>query len=299
MFKFNIIYTPNTVKYLIPFAKSIVKHNDIYIRLVSNNCTNEELKILNDETEINPNFLFHKIDTKTTLAHHEVLNQLFELDNDDFFAFMDSDIFCNGSFMSTFFNSLQNNSTVFSCKPISISPKIPEINKLQGRHFHDNNNNLIGGSYFAIYKRKDIMKIMNSLDFLFDRKNWSDLKPTTTSQLKLAGMVYEKYDTAKLLNFALRENGFKLNYLEHQNLFHIGGLSWNNSLIGKNKNAPQFSNSILGQVLKKRLKIAQYFSDYISFCLGEKKQPEPPKLSESENEKMLKIIFELKNIYTE
>jgi|GEM_PF-3879534 len=297
MLKFNIIYTTDTVKYLLPFAKSVLQHNSVNIRLISNNCNQTEIEILKKEAHKTDRISFFKVETNTVLPHHQVLNQLYKLDEDEYFAFMDSDIFCNGHFVTTFSNSLETNSAVFSCKPISISPQTPEINKIQGRHFHDKNNKLIGGSYFAIYKRNDIDTVHKKLGFLFDRKNWIDLNPEMQSKLKQGDMVYEKYDTAKLLNFFLRENAFTLDYTEHQNLFHIGGLSWNKTFIQNKNIKPIFPDNNLGKVLKKRNDIAEYFSEYIDSCLEGRIHPEIPQVSEQENAKILKITAELNTLY--
>ncbi|MBT8233673.1 MAG: glycosyltransferase family 2 protein [Saprospiraceae bacterium] len=294
---FNIIFTPHTVRCLLPFAESIQRHNDVDIRLVSNNCSEKEDLQLKSKATNSECYHYYKVNTNKILQHHEVLNELYNIEEGHYFCFMDSDIFCNDCFLPFYLEKLEYSSAVFACKPILESPLSPEINKLQGRHFHDRNNRLIGGSYFAIYKRTAIEQAKQSLGFLFDRKDWNELNKNLQSKLEAKNMVYERYDTGKLLNFTILENGGQLDYHEHPNLFHIGGVSWNDSLIEQNAKKPSFPNNLLGDVLRRRQKVAKYFSDFIAHCLDNTEIPDVPQLSQSENEKLKEVSMALRKLY--
>ena len=301
--KFNIIFTTNTVKYLWPFTRSILNHTRHDVRVISNYCTDEEIQFLKDVTHDNPRIELHVSEVKAVVPHHWILNEIYPFDTEsEFFCIMDSDIFATGDFMTDFSKALESKSALFSCKPILESPLTPEkgINRLQGRHFHDRNGNLVGGSYFAIYRRAALDDIMNRTELKFDRIGWKNIPGKLRSQLKLKDMRYERYDTAKLLNIFLSHHGHEMVYIEHPMLHHIGGISWSKSKIEKDGKAFNLRSppGLLGDIVQRRRRIAKYFSDLIEAINLGNVHPHILDLeNETENYKVKKMTEDLCKIY--
>lgn len=287
---FNCIYTHGTVNLLLPMASSLITHNDIKLRLISNGCSKDEILILRNIAANNENILFYNYQFEKIVPHHEVLNHIFELDNDKYFCFLDSDIFCTSNFITSVIDDLNNTAALFSCKPISESPKEPELERLQGRHFHARKNRLVGGSYFAIYNRSNVKEIIKKTGLKFNRMEWVDIDHDIQSTLVDNALKYSRYDTAKLLNIFLHLNNYKLKYTEYDTVFHIGGLSWNTSINGNKKDLTfNVQNVSLKKAIDKRYTIASYFTDLIEALTYNKELPQLNRIDNLEEQEKIKL----------
>lgn len=282
--KLNIIYTTNTVKMLWPMTQSVIANSEVQIRLVSNGCTTGEYDFLKDQASADARLALYNYGADEIQQHHVILNELYKLDQgDDYFCFMDSDIFATGPFLSEFLDTLKGNGAVFSCRPALKSPDTPEaeLNRLQGRHFFSRSGNLVGGSYFAIYRRSKVDSIVDKYGVDFSRVSWHMIPTELQDRLVELELDYIAYDTAKLLNVLFIVEGFAMEYFEHPALYHLGGLSWNRSIL--KESAVEFRSKIEGienpvflTILKKRRLVANHFSCLIKAIVNKEDLPELP-----------------------
>jgi hypothetical protein len=96
---------------------------------------------------------------------------------------------------------------------------------MQGRHNKTAAGDCLGGTYFAIYHRKVISQLIQITNVGFERFWWSEIPSLYQRRLIQKGLKKEKYDTGKLLNFLLLEQGESLLFKNSSSLYHIGGVS--------------------------------------------------------------------------
>ncbi|RMG05844.1 MAG: hypothetical protein D6726_00570 [Nitrospirae bacterium] len=113
--RFNIIYTPETVRYLLIFVMSLLRWSDCSFRLVANGCSDDECDLLRRFCLSSEHLEFYRYPSKEMLPHGTVLTQLQKMEEGEFFCFMDSDIFATGPFMDDFRSLLSEYDGVFSC----------------------------------------------------------------------------------------------------------------------------------------------------------------------------------------
>lgn len=296
----NIIYTPGTVKYLWPMAKTFLNESEIKLRLVSNYCSEEENNFLHQLSKKFDKIVFYKIDTDRILPHCKVLNTIFILDNEEWFSIADSDIFTTGPILQKIKKILQHNLAFFSCKPLLTSPKSPEIDLIQGRHFHDRNNNLVGGSYFAIYRKKELKEFMRKNEVSFTRIQWPNIREDHQKLLLEKNLRYKQYDTSKLLNILLSLNDKSFHYEELPELNHIGGLSWSKSRVDNNPNfdVNKINHPELIPIITKRRIVAKYFTDLIEALVDNSEVPDHNILKNLEvNNNIENVVNKIKILY--
>src|SRR5205085_1545998 len=83
---------------------------------------------------------------------------------------------------------------------------------------------LFGSPHFAIYRRGPLDDTLRRWGLHFG-EGGKGLSEQARARLTDAGHDYFIYDTAKLVNIFLQEDGYVLRHTEHANLLHIGGLS--------------------------------------------------------------------------
>lgn len=301
---FNIIYTPNTVKLLWKFTESILHHSDIRLRIISNSCTDEEILFLERAVSNNPRLDLYIFKTNKIVPHHDVLNEIYNLDKDKtFFCFMDSDIFFAGDVIKDFLKEIESKSALYSGEPILHTEglKYDGVNRLQGRHFYAKNGRLVGASYCTMYRVKDLDVVMEKTGLLFNRMEWHELNEEIKNKLKEMNLKYERYDTAKLLNIFLEYYGYNHAYYESEYLFHIGGISDTTSSTENNFFFLKFLGKTTRKLLSvssKRRKIANYFTELIQALIDERKLPKLVDVkNDLENERLQKTTNELIRLY--
>ncbi|MGB1249598.1 MAG: glycosyltransferase [Candidatus Promineifilaceae bacterium] len=230
MLNFHIIYTPDTAQLLVPFVKSLLRHSDCHFRLVSNHCTNKDKQILKSTCQKETRLTY--IDLPTTEKpwdHGDALNYLYERDRSEYFCFMDSDIFAAGPFMHQFLPYMESYAGIFSCSSMWMresNKTLPlESRSVAGRFNRSKHGHCLGSTYFAIYRRDKIDKLMSSLNMRMAKCRWSDIDLETQVKLAHLELKHEQYDTARVLNLSLLAGGHKLYFAESTDLVHIGGVS--------------------------------------------------------------------------
>ena len=247
-FKFNIIYTPGTVKYLSFFVWSLLKWSDCSFRLVSNGCLPAERRYLQTLCRQDERLAFWSIPTKSSLPHGQVLNYLQAMSRSDYFCFMDSDIFATGDFLAGITPNLASHTGVFSGTPIWVKEE-EEVMPHAFRHMVGTFNRTdrgvcLGSTYVALYDNHALTELMQSTGIGFEEYRWHEIPEEVQEPLMSLGLDKDLYDTGKVLNLLLLSQGAELLYLDSPALCHIGGTSFQ---VGYD-NQPQ---SIKGRIINR------------------------------------------------
>ena len=97
---FNVVFTPGTVRRLLPFTLSLLQGTGVHLRLVANACGSGEVDLLRDAASADERISHFSLPARDPVAHGAALNHLFEAFPDEpHFAFADSDVIANGDFM--------------------------------------------------------------------------------------------------------------------------------------------------------------------------------------------------------
>lgn len=228
--KFNIVYTPGTVRYLGMFVHSLLKWSDASFRLVSNGCLPPERRFLRKLCDRDPRLDYWAIPTKTCMPHDQALNYLQAMTESDYFCFMDSDIFASGDFLGEVRERLTEHAGLFSGAPIWVTARdqiLPEAFQIMsGLHSQAHNGACLGSTFFAVYDNAALTAWMQSAGMGFETYEWSEIPREHQERLADMGLAKESYDTGKVLNLLLLSQGHRLTYLNLPHLCHIGGTSF-------------------------------------------------------------------------
>lgn len=225
---FNIIYTEKTVDRLLPFVDTLLKHSNCSFRLVNNGCTAQEAKTLEAYCVHSDRMEYYSMEFSDVLEHGKVLNHLQAIERNEYFAFMDSDIFATGPFLERHLKVLKTHDGICSCLPNWYDHQYVEMkDKLANMtgYFLNNHDHFLGVSFYSIYHKSAIQETIQSTGINFQRYTWRQLPEQHKSTLINLGLKKNSYDTAKLLNIFLQQRGRKLVYQSTPNLVHLGGFS--------------------------------------------------------------------------
>ena len=218
MLTFHIIYTPDTVRLLSFFAKSLLYYSDCKFCLVSNACKDYEKAILRQMCEEEERLSFIDLPTAKMWLHGKALNYLFRQNKSDYFCFMDSDIFATGAFMPQFEQLIQKNAGVFSCSSLWMRDEdktVPDnYSKLSGRYNRTPRGICLGSSYFAIYNKKKIKGLLSKSEIDLNKFYWNQIMPEHQQEIVLLGLKRNYYDTCRVFNLLLLNRGEKLHFEE-------------------------------------------------------------------------------------
>ncbi len=226
---FNIIYTPGTVHYLTFFVYSLLRWSDCSFRLVANGCSPEEEYALRDFCQQDVRLEFYRLPTKQVLEHGLALNHLQSLTQSAEFCFMDSDIYATGEFISQFLPLRTDHAAVFSCSPVwckaEDSVQRADNPIIAGEFNCTDNGRCLGNTYFAIYENALLTSFRQKHGIGFDRLTWQQLPRRLQQPLRAHHLQKEYYDTGKVLNLLLQDEGHQLIVREIETLQHLGGVS--------------------------------------------------------------------------
>jgi len=236
---FHIIYTPGTVRALLPFVDSLLEWSDLSFRLVSNGCAAEESAWLRARCEDERRLSFVDLKCRSMIEHGAVIDRLVAADRSEFFGFMDSDIIATGDFMSGILPVLDQASAVFSAWPITIrgEERVRPTDSIHtsGRHAWTADGTCIGGTYFAIYRREVLTRALAAEPLGF-RRAFDGLLPRSTQMfLREIGEDRLFHDSARALHFRIIAQGGVLRVHDTSELLHIGNFSANIGYLNRNR----------------------------------------------------------------
>lgn len=227
---FNIIYTPGTVQQLSFLVHSLLKwSNDCTFRLIANGCDTKEAQMLQAVCAGNPRLSYATLPTNTLILHGEALNYLQAQNSDDYFCFMDSDIYAVAEFMLTFEPLIDSYSGLFSAMPLRFPQSGLTLPKdttfMAGPYTHSEERLCLGTTFFAIYNNQVISEVRRATGIDFRKYRWEEIPAFYQGQLQALGLQVQLYDTAKVLNLVLHLHGHALHYQPCPELRHIEAVS--------------------------------------------------------------------------
>ena len=226
---FHIIYTPGSVQPLLPLVSTLLRHSKCHYRLVANGCSPDEIAHMERYAEQSDRLSVVRLPAKQQVNHGVALNQLFARSSDRYFCFMDSDILAAGDFMAELQPLLSAAAGVFSAWPLMVRnhEKVLQADHkyIGGHHLATPTGVCLGGSYFAMYQRAALTAAMQYAPAGFCVSSRRQLPLATRALLKRVGQERLFYDTGRLLNLILIDQGYLLRTLETEQLCHIGSYS--------------------------------------------------------------------------
>ena len=228
-FLFHMIYTPGTVRALLPFVDTLLRWSDCAFCLVANGCGTAEVALLRARCAGEPRLSWGSLPWPHKVEHGQALNFLLSTAERSPFCFMDSDILATGDFMLELQPALAGAAGVFSAWPVTIKagervqPAACEY--IGGRHSWTEHGECLGGSYFAIYERAALARALAAAPDGFNRGFWAQLPGQTQRFLREIGQQRLFYDTGRVLNLYLQTQGSALRVHDCAALLHLGSYS--------------------------------------------------------------------------
>ena len=225
----HIVYTPGCVKYLSLFLFSLLRWSTCTFRLIANGCRPDEIAFLQALCHRNSRLELQVLPYKLMVSHGKVLNYLHSQTSEEYFCFMDSDILATDEFLNNLLLYSSQYVGIFSASPVWCKHEEQTLSencsRMQGRHNTTTTGDCLGGTYFALYRTSIVTQLIQSSGIDFKRFLWSEIPLQYQRLLIKMGLKKEKYDTGKLLNFLLLEQGEALIFKESPSLHHVGGVS--------------------------------------------------------------------------
>ncbi|MEQ9423290.1 MAG: glycosyltransferase family A protein [Cyclobacteriaceae bacterium] len=227
----NIIYVKGSVNALLPLFDSLLKNSQCQFQIISNACTQDELRSLNAYCQRNSERVkLLDLMVTTIMPHHEVINVLLENETSDWFCFMDSDCLATGDFLGEWLFGMDESQALFTGFPIWYDYEnfkvIPHNYKvLFGEYCESHNGVKFGITYCACYRTTILKQVMKEFGITFQRYLWQNIPRSIQNQLMSAELRKEFYDTGKLINILMVLGGAKFKVNESHSLIHLGGIS--------------------------------------------------------------------------
>lgn len=229
-FVFNIVWTRGVFAYLRYLVASQIDRSAARFRFVVNRCPPAEVEAMEAFAARHPERVVEVLDVTRPglMGHGDALDAVLDRSHDgEYFAFVDPDILARGPFLADFARRLAEGFDVVTsgrgvwCETDVVPDGHPGVN---GEYFYSPEGYVFGSPHFAIYRR-------DALDGV--RERWGirlgmggpEFPEGVRERLLEAGITYWLFDTAKVTNVLLQEDGHRLSHFEHPNLLHIGGVS--------------------------------------------------------------------------
>ena len=228
-FVFNIVWTGSVFPYLRSFVASQLRHSGAWFRFVVNGCPDDEVALMEEFAAAHPDQVVEVFVSSTSMDRHGTALQtvLEARDDGEFFCFADPDILAEGPYIGAFADVLDDGCAgVTSGKGVwtdnvTVPPGHPGV---PGECFYSQDGYLFGSPHFGMYRRAPLRDTMSRWGARLDSAG-GDLPQATNDALVAAGHTYWIFDTGKIVNILLQEDGHRLCHLEHPALLHIGGMS--------------------------------------------------------------------------
>ncbi len=162
-------------------------------------------------------------------SHGEVLTMLLRSEKSETFAFLDSDIFATGPFLADLAAIASESDAIFGCEPpwtnepLRTLPQGHEV--LFGYHRWLWNGLYTGLSFFAVYDRRLLNRIVSDTKITFRNYIWAEIPTPAQKRLESHDLRLGSYDTGKVVNILMEIDGHRLSHFDATNLGHLGGLS--------------------------------------------------------------------------
>jgi hypothetical protein len=228
-FVFNIVWTGTAFTYLQYFVASQIDHSAARFRFVLNGCPPEQAELMEEFAARQPERVVEVFTACDEMQAHGIALDAALRDRDDgeFFCFIDPDIMALGPFVADFAARLEDGCAgVTSGRGVwRDDDMLPEGHVgVSGEYFYAPDGFLFGSPHFAMYRRDLLLPTLARWDVSFASAG-PGIRADTKARLMETRRMYMLYDTGKLVNIFLQDDGARLCHFEHENLVHIGGMS--------------------------------------------------------------------------
>jgi hypothetical protein len=228
-FVFNVVWTGSVFTYLRYFVASQIHFSDARYRFVANGCPPEQVELMERFRAKRPERVVEILETSARMRPHGFsLDRVRTLrDDGEFFCFVDPDILAQGPFLAPFVDALETCAGITSGRGVWRDDDVVPVGHpgVSGEYFYSQDGFLFGSPHFAMYHRAPLEATAERWGLGFGLGGGPGLSEEARDRLARSGHDYIMYDTGKLMNTFLQEDGNVLCHAEHPNLMHIGGLS--------------------------------------------------------------------------
>lgn len=239
----NVVWTGEVFRYLRYFVASQMAHSAARFRFVVNGCPPGEVEAMEAFAAKHPE---REVDVVVVsedemVAHGVALDAVRrQVDDGEWFCFIDPDIKANGSFLSPLFEVLgDSHVAVTSGKEVWTDDNVVRSGDIGvgGRHFFDERGFVFGSPHLAIYRRRELDETTRRWRIGLGSAG-PDLSEAARSRLEQMGHRYVVYDTGKIVNCFLQADGMGVAHRDLPQLVHIGGLSHFLAPPGRERDTP-------------------------------------------------------------
>jgi len=249
--QFNIIYTPETVRYLTPFVTTLLRWSDCHYRLIANGCREHEVALLQRVAELDPRLELLVMPGERMIPHGDMLNFLQKREQSTRFCFMDSDVLATGPFIDEFRADIETSDCFSSCLPLWHNDEdivIPHwLNHMHGIHAYTPDGRTIACDYFVVYDNDKLSQVMQESDVNMAVTGWQTLPEDARATLVSMGQRKKDYDTGKVPTLLMSARGDTITYRGSDKLQHIGGFTE----VGARQGALLYSRGMLDRLVSR------------------------------------------------
>jgi hypothetical protein len=229
-FVFNVVWTGSVFPYLRHFVVSQLRHSGARFRFVANGCPPDQVRLMERFAEASGGRVTDVFVSSTRMDRHGAALDavLAARDDSEFFCFVDPDILAGRPYLRDFADLLDGGCAAVTSgrgvwtDDVVVPPGHPGV---PGECFYSQGGYLFGSPHFAMYRRAPLLETIARWGVGFGSAGGGDLTPQAEDALAAAGHRYWIYDTGKIVNILLQEDGHRLDHFEHPVLLHIGGMS--------------------------------------------------------------------------
>lgn len=330
--RFNIIYTPQTVRYLTPFITTLLRWSDCRYRLISNGCSAEEVELLQQVAALDDRLELLMMPEPRMIPHGDMLNFMQAEEESAHFCFMDSDVLATGPFLQDFAPDIATSDCFSSCLPLwhnADDITIPTwFEHMHGIHAYTESGMTIACDYFVVYDNHKLTQTMQDSGVAMEVIGWQDLPANAQQTLQKMGQQKADYDTGKVITMLMLDQGMQIGFRQSDLLKHIGGFTevgaqqgallysrgtvdniaasmpgplgtWLISLAdrwyAKRTPNPHYSaaeNRILASRKRRRTATARYFYLLLVGLMDDQPVPAVPRLGDAKAEQEIRIVTE-------
>ena len=228
-FVFNIVWTGKVFTYLRYFVASQIAHSGARFRFVVNGCPPEQIELMERFATSQPDRVTDVLVVRDEMGAHGVALDaaLDRRDDGEFFCFIDPDILARGPFVADFAAAC---TTGPSASPRAAGCGVTTTSARRGRWGSRASTSTPRMASCSAAHTSRCTAAARSTSTL---ARWEvgfgsagpDLSDAAKQHLQDINRRYMLYDTGKLVNIFLQEDGQLLRHFEHPNLMHIGGMS--------------------------------------------------------------------------
>jgi hypothetical protein len=299
-FVFNVVWTGSVFTYLRYFVASQMHFSDARYRFVANGCPPEQIELMERFRAKRPDRVVEVLATSTGMQPHGKSLDAVRAQRDDgpFFCFVDPDILAQGPFLAPFAEALETCAAITSGRGVWRDDDLVPVGHLgvSGEFFYSQDGFLFGSPHFAMYRREPLEATAQRWSLGFGEGGGPGLSDEARARLVDAGHEYIMYDTGKIMNILLQDDGNVLRHEEHPNLMHIGGLSHYLSppkvtkmIVHTEGEAPE-PDWARWKGMASRFEVARYTAAVLrTLCDGGDPPAVPPWLDDSMTDRLVKV----------